>query len=142
MSLDDAGRDLRTAARAEVGGWLRRSVDRVVVDVPDETELEQAIERSVDEVDRSLAALVDADIDEQSTTPLSILRDATRPVSELLRSWGVDPPERERWRREHFPDDRYDLVPAAFADVGPRVNDAGLRWGAAKALAHRRRHGG
>ena len=43
---------------------------------------------------------------------------------------------------ESFPDDDYDLAPASLADVDPDLVELGVAWGAAKAMAHRRRHGG
>jgi hypothetical protein len=88
-------------------------------------------------------ALLDADIDEQRSTPLAILR--TTAVSfptEVLVAAGVPPVVRDRAAEELFPDDLYDLVPASFADLGPDLADLGLRWGAAKAFEHMRRHGG
>ena len=39
-----------------------------------------------------------------------------------------------------LPNDPYDLAPATFADVDPALAEPGMVWGAAKALAHRRRH--
>ena len=41
-----------------------------------------------------------------------------------------------------FPHDVYHLGPAAFAEVDPQLNDLAIAWGAAKAWAHKRRHGG
>ena len=89
-----------------------------------------------------LRALLDVDIDVQTTTPLSVLRSATGYATEVLRSAGVAPGGRDDDQRRRFPDDDYDLTPATFADFGADVGDAGIAWGAAKAFAHRQRHGG
>ncbi len=59
----------------------------------------------------------------------------------MLRASGVVPARRDRFAEEHFPDDPYGLVPASIAAVDPDLLDAAVRWGAAKAMAHRRRHG-
>jgi hypothetical protein len=50
--------------------------------------------------------------------------------------------ERDDAEARLHPDDVYGLVPAAFADLGPEVHDAGLVWGAAKAHVHLRRRAG
>jgi hypothetical protein len=88
-------------------------------------------------------ALLETDIDEQRTTPLAILRAAAvRFPTEVLVAAGVPAVVRDRAAEDLFPDDTYDLVPASFADLGPDLADIGLRWGAAKAFEHKRRHGG
>lgn len=89
-----------------------------------------------------LRALLAADIDDQRTTPLSILRAAVPAATAVLAAAGVAPVERDPHQRDRFPDDAYDLTPAAFADLGDRVGQAGITWGAAKAFAHKQRHGG
>jgi hypothetical protein len=85
-------------------------------------------------------ALVEADIDEQRTTPLSLLRGAVRYPTEVLRAAGAPPVDRDPIQARLLPDDVYDLSPATFADVDPALAEPGMLWGAAKALAHRRRH--
>jgi hypothetical protein len=88
-------------------------------------------------------ALLAADIDEQRTTPLAIIRStALRYPTSVLQAAGVPPVARDGGAETLFPDDLYDLVPASFADLDPSLVDAGLRWGAAKAFEHKRRHGG
>ncbi len=92
------------------------------------------------EVGPRVRALLDTDIDEQRSTPLSLLREAVRYPTEVLRAAGVEPVERDEMQERLLPDDVYDLAPATFADVDPALAEPGLVWGAAKALAHRRRH--
>ena len=94
------------------------------------------------EVASELRALLEADIDAQTTTPLSLLRQAVRFPTEVLRAGGVPPVQRDSFAEASFPDDDYDLAPASLADVDPDLLEPGLAWGAAKAMAHRRRHGG
>jgi hypothetical protein len=71
---------------------------------------------------------------------LQVVRRSTRFAGEVLRDAGVPPVHRDRWQREAEPDDLYDLSPATWADIGPASGEAGLIWGAAKAMAHLARH--
>jgi hypothetical protein len=49
--------------------------------------------------------------------------------------------DRDSVSEEMFPDDPYGLTPASLADIDPALQELGLRWGAAKAWTHKRRHG-
>jgi hypothetical protein len=87
--------------------------------------------------------LLEADIDEQSTTPLAILRAGmVRYPTEVLHDAGVPPVVRDEFVEEVFPDDTYDLAPVAFTELDPYLGDIGIAWGAAKAFEHKRRHSG
>ena len=88
-----------------------------------------------------LRALLEADVDEQCTTPLAIVRAAVRYPTAMLRTAGVPPVERDDFKVHAFPGDDYDLAPASLADVDPALVDLGIAWGAWKAMAHRARHG-
>jgi hypothetical protein len=87
-----------------------------------------------------LSAFAHTDVDAQASTPLSVLRAAVAAPTAVLRDAGVPPVARDRFAEERFPDDTYGLVPASVAAVDPALTDVALRWGAAKAMAHRRRH--
>ena len=89
-----------------------------------------------------LRALLSADVDTQTTTPLSLLRRAVAHATRALADLGVPAVRRDRFLEERFPDDPYDLVPASMGVLGPDVDELALAWGAAKARAHRRRHAG
>jgi hypothetical protein len=80
--------------------------------------------------------LLEADPDEQQTTPLALLRDATRHGTAALSSLGVAPVERDEFSQRAFPEDIYDLAPASFGDVDPELVEPGIVWGAAKAHLH------
>ena len=123
-------------------GWVERSVVRVAgrSDDPLVAAARAAGRRAADEVGAEVRALVEADIDEQRTTPLSLLRAAVRYPTEVLRAAGIPPVDRDPVQARLLPDDVYDLSPATFADVDPALAEPGMVWGAAKALAHRRRH--
>lgn len=140
---------LAEAVVAALPGWVERSVaqryrawaghgpdDRLREDARD------AGRRAVEDVAPRLRELLATDVDAQRNNPLAILRDAVRHPAEVLSAAGVPPVERDPQAEELFPDDDYDLSPAAFGDLHPSVREPGLVWGAAKAhviLARRRR---
>jgi hypothetical protein len=101
-------------------------------------------QRARDQLVPELRALLAVDVDEQRANPLAVLRRAVPAVTEVLQSAGVPPVARDAHAERLFPDDVYDVMPAAFADLDPSVHEPGLVWGAAKAhviLARRRREG-
>jgi hypothetical protein len=83
-----------------------------------------------------LRALLARDIDEQRTNPLAVVRRAVVYPTAVLRAAGVPAVVRDADAEARFPDDAYDLVPAAFADLDPALHEPGLVWGAAKAHVH------
>lgn len=85
------------------------------------------------DVEPRLRSLLATDVDQQRSNPLAILRSAVRFPAAVLREAGVPPVERDAHAEAMFPEDRYDLSPAAFADLGETVHERGLVWGAAKA---------
>jgi hypothetical protein len=88
-----------------------------------------------------MRALLEADIDDQQTTPLALIRaSAVRYPTEVLRHAGVPPVARDEFAVSVFPGDTYELAPASFADLDPELADAGIAWGAAKAFTHKQRH--
>lgn len=136
--MDDHARALADGIEAALPGWVVRCVGRYLPDPGEEAA--DAGTRAAVEVGGAVRQLLALDIDEQRTTPLTLLRDAVRYPAEVLRGAGVLPVERDPFSRERFPDDDYDLTPATFADVDPSLADVGLAWGAAKAWEHKRRH--
>lgn len=138
---------LADAVEAALPGWVERSVARIMAawsgGAPGAGIADAAREagrRAGAEVGAEVRALLAADIDEQWTTPLSLLRAAVRYPTAVLQDAGVPPVERDPFRERLEPGDLYDLSPASFADVDPSLAEPGILWGAAKALAHRRRH--
>ena len=133
---------LADAIVAALPGWVERCVARRLP-APDPAAAEAAREagrRAAAEVGPEVRALLAADIDEQRTTPLALLRTAVRYPTEVLMDAGVPPLDRDPIQVRLHPDDLYDLSPGNFADVAPALAEPGMVWGAAKALAHRRRH--
>lgn len=140
---------LADGIEAALPGWVEGCVTRVMtawagaVPVAVAEQARGAGREAAAQVGPRVRALLDADIDEQRTTPLAILRGvAVRFPTEVLAAAGVPPVVRDRAAEALFPGDTYDLVPASFADLGPDLAETGLRWGAAKAFEHKRRHGG
>jgi hypothetical protein len=146
--VDEHATALADAAVAALPRWVERSVLRILAAWrPGEAAPAEVLEaagaagaRAAVEVGAELRALLAADIDDQRTTPLALLRGAVRYPTEVLRAAGVPEVERDRIQVRLLPDDPYDLSPATFADVDPSLAEPGMVWGAAKALTHRRRH--
>lgn len=91
-------------------------------------------------VDGALRAFLTSDVDMQRTTPLTIIRNQMGPVHKFLTSVQCAQANRDPFDEATFPNDVYAIGPSAWADFGETVHEAGLRWGAAKAMAHRQRH--
>lgn len=91
------------------------------------------------DVSARLRALVETDLDEQWTNPLSLLRDTTRFAHDVLADLGVPAVARDQFSTRSFPDDDYGLMPAAWEDVDPSLHEIGLAWGAAKAYLFKAR---
>jgi hypothetical protein len=81
----------------------------------------------------AVAALLAADVDDQVTGPLAIIRTAVVHPTRVLSGAGVPEVERDEFAERAFPADIYDLAPASFADLDPDLHEPGLVWGAAKA---------
>ena len=137
---------LADAIEAALPAWVERSVARVMtawkggVDDDVRTAAAAAGQEAVAQVGPRLRALLDTDVDDQRTTPLSLVRGAVRYPTAVLQAAGVPPVRRDEQQERLFPDDVYDLAPATFADVDPALAEVGLAWGAAKAYEHLQRH--
>jgi hypothetical protein len=91
-------------------------------------------------VDVALREFLASDLDSQRTTPLTIIRSQMAPLNEFLRSIRCAHAVRDPFDESAFPNDVFAVGPHAWKDFGEAVHEAGLRWGAAKAMAHRQRH--
>ena len=139
---------LADGIEAALAGWVEASVTRLLVAyrgtiTGDEREAAaRAGAEAASEVGARVRRLLEADIDAQRTSPLAVARSAVRFPTEVLAAAGVPPVVRDAFAERQFPDDVYDLAPATFDDLDPRLHDPALAWGAAKAhvhLARRRR---
>ena len=130
------------AALEALPGWVVSSVRSRAGERFDELAADagEAAQRCAAEIGIELRALLALDVDEQRTTPLAILRGAARYPTDVLARAGVPTPDRDEFSDSATPDDVYDLGPGTWADLGPRVAEAGIAWGAGKAHLHLRRH--
>ena len=96
-------------------------------------------EAARDDVVPRVRVLLAADIDAQRAGPLELLRGATGHAAAVLAAHEVPAMPRDRFSEEAFPEDRYGLVPATWADIDPDLHEAGITWGAAKAFVHKAR---
>lgn len=138
-SVQEAAELLADGAIAALGGWVERCVaetcERAGVDAAGLSEHARAAgEQCVAETGPPLRDLLATDVDEQQTTPLSVLRGAVRYPTQVLADGGVPEPERDNFERSRFGDDPYGLTPASFADIDPELGPIGIAWGAAKAF--------
>jgi hypothetical protein len=152
VSDDDAqllehGRVLAEAVVDALPGWVERCVQQRCVEAGvDFDEVAAAARRAgadcATEVGGAVTELLTTDPDDQTTTPLALLREAVGYPTGVLAAAGVPPVDRDDFARRSFPDDVYDLSPATVADLDPGLHDLAITWGAARAWVHRRRHGG
>lgn len=136
--------ELADGIEAALAAWVVASVSRVMGASMTEqvrAAAEMAGERARIEVGGMVRRLLETDVDEQVTTPLTLIRQAVRYPTAVLHEMGVVPPRRDDFSAGMFPGDLYDLTPASFADLDAGLAEAGIRWGAAKAFIVKRRHG-
>jgi hypothetical protein len=138
------GGELADAICARLPTWVVSSVERIMMawagSVPPEVAeaAEEAARDALEDIGAAIRDLLGAGLDEQRTTPLTLLRQAVRYPTRVLQDAGVPPVMRDRFSENAFPDDLYDLSPASFADFSPDLAELGIKWGAAKAFEHRR----
>ena len=85
------------------------------------------------EVHDNLVELLSRDVFEQRTNPLAIFRQATRPITELLKNLGSPSVTRDEFDERSFPDDVDGLSPATWVDIDEAMVEPGIEWGAWKA---------
>ena len=138
-SVDEAAALLADGIIGALPGWVERCVasacERAGVAARELGAPTRAAGlQCVAEIGPLLRGLLATDVDEQQTTPLSILRAAVRFPTRVLADGGVPEPERDDFDASRFPDDPYGLTPASFADIDPALGPVGIAWGAAKAF--------
>ena len=138
-TVDEAADLLAERAIAALPGWVERCVvetcERAGVAAAGlGAQARAAAEQCAAEIGPPLRELLVTDVDEQQTTPLSILRAAVRFPTQVLTDGGVPEPQRDSFEMTRFGDDPYGLTPASFADIDPELGPIGTAWGAAKAF--------
>lgn len=135
---------LLEAARRVTTAWLWRLVGEVTggdqTDSDDANALADAVESIASAALTELDVLLQADVERQSSTPLSVFRAATGRLTGVLHELGYPASGRPRDAAQ-FPDDVYGLVPATWSDIDDSLTQPGLVWGAWKAatILERRR---
>lgn len=131
-------------------GWCERSVARLAaawqpgLAAALAEPAAEAGRRAAAEIGPEVRSLLALDVDDQAANPLALVRRAVVHPTAILEAAGVPPIERDEFAERAFPDDRYGLSPASFAELDESLRELGLIWGAAKAhvvLARRRREG-
>jgi hypothetical protein len=144
-SIEEYAEALAAGIEAALPGWVIRCVERIMRawagEVPPDVAgaAVDAGRQAQLETGGAIRALLAADIDDQRTTPLTLLRQAVKYPTAVLRQAGVPPVERDQFTEQAFPDDVYDLSPASWSDIDPGLTEPGINWGAAKAFEHKRR---
>lgn len=133
-----------------VGPWLVRCVVdtslRQSGECRDDLRQQASVmaDRCAPAVIEEMRALLQTDVDEQRTNPLSVARRAVRYPTELLQQAGIAPPQRSEFDQRVLAEDVYGLAPATWSDIDPKLHDVGIMWGAWKAsvvLQRRRAEG-
>ena len=122
--------------------WVERCVRSRLTTVPRHVAAaaKEAGERARVDVGGAVRELLLRDVDDQRGNPLALLRGAVRYPTEVLFAAGAPIVERDKFSRERFPYDDYDLTPANWSDIHPSLLELGITWGAAKAFEHKQRH--
>lgn len=144
--LADLGAELAVRVAAAVPAWVIGCVDGLVSPgAPGRERIMARAEVAGCQAQKEIAARLDAllsgDVDQQRSTPLAVVRTAVSYPTEVLRAAQVPPVARDRFVSERFPEDPYGLTPATLQALDPGLGELAIAWGAAKAMAHRRRHG-
>ena len=133
---------LHTFVVDAIPGWVRRltteraNAGGAAVGAAD---LEWAAEATTDLVAPDLMRILNADVDDGAGSPLAAVRAAVGPMTDLLQRTGAAQPPRDEFVAKAFPNDPFDLGPAAFSDIAAELHEPGSVWGAARAHVHLRR---
>lgn len=130
--------ELDAALARCVPAWLGR-VSLSLAPTLDPDDLEVAIAATMAELGPALTLVLTSDVDAGAGSPLAEVRARTGRITALLADAGVAAVPRDEFDARAFPDDRYALGPAAFADIDESLQEPGLMWGAARAHVHLRR---
>jgi len=134
--------ELYAAVVDAIPGWVRRlTTERAAAGGAsvDPAALDDVSAETRDVVVPELGRILNADVDHGAGSPLAAVRSGVGPMTALLEQVGAAKPPRDEFVANAFPDDPYDLGPAAFSDIDPGLHEPGLIWGAARAHVHLRR---
>lgn len=136
--------ELLAAVESSVVGWLRAAAEdarqRSGLSHESDDELDAVVDRVALDVVRRLRDLLSADVEDQRMNPLQVIRVATGDLTAHLWSVGCTPVRRDEFDVAAMPDDLFGIGPATWRDLGERVHEAGIAWGAWKAATIISRH--
>ena len=141
-TMIELGRELARELEIVLPEWVEKRVRCIYQawtrDWSQEIELEaqEAGKQCAADLGSRLRELLESDIDQQNTNPMSILRGAVKYPTQVLKHHSVPPIERDDFAEKVFPDDAYGLTPTTFLDFGQTSHELGIAWGAAKAHTH------
>lgn len=132
-----SARLLETSDRV-VPQWVERLIQKhcdehMIFDLKVGDHVPSVVARVGNEVHTNLRNLLLVDVVEQRTNPLAIFRQATQPISDLLKMAGCAPVVRDEFDERSFPDDIFGLSPATWIDIDETMVEPGIEWGAWKA---------
>lgn len=133
------GQQLHRAVSGAIRPWLDALIESRVSGSSLTTELAETLDGITTAVDRSIAELINADVEKPLSGPLERIRREVEPLNDVLDRLGVSPPHRDPVDVQMRPGDRHALGPMTFRDLGDDVHEAGITWGAAKAHLHLQR---
>ncbi len=136
--MAEEGRLLVDAVGRHLAPWVADRLRERFPAIDDDT-VSGVTEQVVSTAMTALTDLVASEPQQQTTTPLAIVRASMTPATRALHDGGIEPIRRDPVQRRIDPDDPFGLGPANWAELGDDVAEAGLRWGAAKAFEHLRR---
>jgi len=140
--LSDIGERLADEIEIALGPWVVKSITTVFEAWHGEMTSTAAADAAAaaaavtDDLVPRLRQLLAADVDDQWTNPLQLIRGSVSHVTDALSRLGVGEVVRDDFAERTAPSDVYGLEPARFADVDASLHEIGLAWGAAKAKAH------
>ncbi len=131
--------DLGDRIEAAIPDWVERSLRARGGAAFDAVAAADVAAATAEEVMSPLRMVLAADVDRAAGSPLAALRTGVGPMTRCLDAWGVPRPMRDEFHQRQFPNDPFELGPAAFGEVDPSLHEPGLVWGAARAHVHLRR---
>lgn len=140
--LFEIGERLADELQNTIPGWVEQSVERIYSAWHGSTpeaivEASRAAGRTAaEDLMPGLRALLSAEVDEQWTNPMRLIRAVVVHPNSVLVESGVPEIVRDDFDQRTAPDDIYGIAPVTFSDIDPELHDIGLAWGAAKAGAH------
>ena len=131
--------DLGDRIEAAIPDWVERSLRARGGAAFDAVAAADVAAATAEEIMSPLRVVLAADVDRAAGSPLAALRMGVGPMTRCLDAWGVQRPMRDEFHQRQFPNDPFELGPAAFSEVDPSLHEPGLVWGAARAHVHLRR---